>query len=310
MRAEGKHWYNNGIAEGYFFECPEGWKKGRLPVKESTRMKHCQNNGMHHLTEEQKIARVKKLQDFHQNETLEFKRHKSEAISKAKKGKYKGSTPWNKGKKGLQTAWNKGLKKTQEEREHLKQTLQELPLEKKQAKSKKLSQALTGRTPWNKGLKTGPWSEDHKSQTLTKQYLTKAANHSFNISQAEKFCEECLKEIFGEGGVVSQYQDPLRYPFNCDFYIKSLDLFLELNLTWTHGGHPFNPNNPEDIKQLGRWQEKALESNYYQNAIETWTIRDVKKIQTALNNKLHYKTIYTQSELMVYLEELRDGHKE
>lgn len=28
--ALGKHWYNNGIIQTYAFECPEGFKKGRL----------------------------------------------------------------------------------------------------------------------------------------------------------------------------------------------------------------------------------------------------------------------------------------
>ena len=29
-----------------------------------------------------------------------------------------------------------------------------------------------------------------------------------------------------------------RYPFACDFYISSLDLFIECNYHWTHGGKP------------------------------------------------------------------------
>lgn len=30
---KGKHWYNNGIKEAFCFECPDGYKKGRLEMK-------------------------------------------------------------------------------------------------------------------------------------------------------------------------------------------------------------------------------------------------------------------------------------
>ena len=39
-----------------------------------------------------------------------------------------------------------------------------------------------------------------------------------------------------------------RYPFACDFYISSLDLFIECNYHWTHGGKPYE--GTEDDKQI------------------------------------------------------------
>lgn len=86
-----------------------------------------------------------------------------------------------------------------------------------------------------------------------------------------------------------QYKDS-RYPYSCDFYIKSKDLFIELNLHWTHGGHPFDKNNPEDLVKLNAWKEK--ENKYYNNAIHTWTELDVNKKMCAEEHKLNYITIY------------------
>lgn len=45
---------------------------------------------------------------------------------------------------------------------------------------------------------------------------------------------ERLAVTFGPDDVVRQYRDP-RYPFFCDFYVRSLDLFVECNFHWTHG---------------------------------------------------------------------------
>ena len=70
------------------------------------------------------------------------------------------------------------------------------------------------------------------------------------------------------------------------------DLFIELNAHTTHGGCPYDPNDEFCQKQLKDWQEKAKTSKFYQEAINTWTIRDVKKLETAKKNNLNYKVIY------------------
>lgn len=92
--------------------------------------------------------------------------------------------------------------------------------------------------------------------------------------------------------IYRNYKDRDRYPFYCDFYIVEDDLFIELNAHWTHGGKPFDENDEECIKQLQEWREKAKTSKFYENAIETWTVRDVKKLETAKKNRINYKTIY------------------
>lgn len=125
----------------------------------------------------------------------------------------------------------------------------------------------------------------------SKEYLTKKKNNSFNTSEAEeKFYEELLTK-YTDKTILRRYKCD-RYPFYCDFYIPSEDLFIELNAHWTHGGKPYNPNDRECQEKLAKWEEKAKTSKFYENAIKTWTERDVKKLQTAKENNLNYRVIY------------------
>ena len=100
-----------------------------------------------------------------------------------------------------------------------------------------------------------------------------------------------LCKQYGEDNVIRQYRDE-RYPFVCDFYIPSEDLFIEYNGSWTHGEHPFDPMNLDDISTLEAWQEKVIDHPYYQNAIYTWTDLDVRKQRIAKENNLNYVVIY------------------
>lgn len=134
-------------------------------------------------------------------------------------------------------------------------------------------------------------SEEKLLIKTTKQYLTKKKNNSFNVSKDEEQLYESLLKENKTKTIYRNYKCD-RYPFYCDFYIKEDDLFIELNAHWTHGGKPFNEEDPECIKQLNEWKEKAKTSKFYENAIETWTVRDVKKQKVAKENNLNYKVIY------------------
>lgn len=123
-----------------------------------------------------------------------------------------------------------------------------------------------------------------------KSYETKRKNNSFHISSKEDECYKILVQKYGIENIERQYSIDKRYPFNCDFYIKNLDLFIEYNGHWTHGGHPFDNKNINDIKKINLWKERSKKSNFYKSAIETWTIRDVRKRKIA-KETLGYKFI-------------------
>ena len=137
--------------------------------------------------------------------------------------------------------------------------------------------------------------DSRKKEILAKAYKTKKLNKSFNTSTPEDIYYKKLSDRYGIDNVLRQYKDD-RYPFACDFYIKTLDLFIELNFSWTHGGHKFNEANAADIAKLSAWKEKATTSKYYEKAIDTWVRLDIKKFETAKKNNLNYKVYYTEQE--------------
>lgn len=191
-----------------------------------------------------------------------------------------GNTPWNKNKKGVQVAWNKGLNADNDVRVRKISQSKMGHLVSAETR-KKVSDAHRGK----------PIPQDRLKIKLTKEYLTKKKNNPFNSSSSEQKLFEQLLEENKNKTIYRQYKDD-RYPFYCDFYIVEDDLFIELNAHWTHGGMPFDESNPKCIEQLNSWQEKAKTSQFYAQAIETWTIRDVKKRKIAEENKLNVRFIY------------------
>ena len=127
-------------------------------------------------------------------------------------------------------------------------------------------------------------------ESKEKSYQTKKLNKSFNSSSIEEsfgcFLENMLIDF------KRQYKSDL-YPFSCDFYIPSIDLYIEIQGTWTHGYHPFDKDNIDDFEKLNLWKEKN--SPYYEQAIYTWSELDVRKRKIALDNKLNYLEIFSDN---------------
>ena len=133
-----------------------------------------------------------------------------------------------------------------------------------------------------------------------KQASTKRANGTMKYSKAEKQILSLLNAKFDK--VVYQYDKDDRYPFRCDFYIPELDLFIEYNGNWTHGGAPYNENELWCIEQLAAWKDKSVTSKYYESAIHVWTISDPQKVSIANNNKLNFKVFYTMEQFNIWYE--------
>ena len=200
-----------------------------------------------------------------------------------------GATMSTNRKTGKIQTWNKGIPASEEQKQ-------------------KQSIAMQDKEPWNKGLtketdiRIKAASDKllgHKcfvtdwDTAKQKEYITKKANGTMNSSQPEELMYKELCNMYGEDNVIHSYSTDSRYPFNCDFYIKSEDLFIELNYTWEHGGHPFDENNEKDWETLYNWQLKASEGkNRYSWAIKVWTERDPLKLATFRKNHLNFQIIY------------------
>ena len=132
------------------------------------------------------------------------------------------------------------------------------------------------------------FSDDKKQDIQFKRQNTLRKNKTFSVSKIEE--KFAIYLTTNKIRFKRQYKSSI-YPFNCDFYFPDNDLYLEINAHWTHGGHPFDSTDKEDLIKLERWRKQN--TDFYNHAIKTWTERDVLKREIAKKNKLSYLEIFT-----------------
>ena len=146
------------------------------------------------------------------------------------------------------------------------------------------------------------------NEAKEKQYKTKKKNHTLNSSKTELESYDLLKQKYSD--VIHHYKDNNRYPFNCDFYIPSLDLFIECQYGQFHHGRPYlgTENDLKDVEMLKenakrRCEETGKDKSRYDNELETWTIRDVNKRNTVKQNNLNYIEFWNIEELKIWIND-------
>lgn len=274
------NWYHNGASQIQVKlgeTAPEGYVKGRLP--RPPQVTDILRKAWESKSEEERLEINKKRSESvkktraamsperlaeietkrkatRESRTPEQQAEYREKLSKGCKGKNKGKTPWS---KGLTKSDHPSI-------EHSSQI----------------------RSIYMKEL----WSSRSKEEALEWRQRIRTVMHENGTERTSK-PEELLYEVlcakYGESGVIRHYREE-RYPFECDFYIPVEDLFIELNRHPSHGGHPYDPENPEDLKLLE--ELKAKGDRWSQMIIDVWTVRDVKKFRIAKQNNLNYKVIY------------------
>lgn len=144
---------------------------------------------------------------------------------------------------------------------------------------------------WKKNMSKIMQSKEMKERI----YNTKKRNHTFNSSKAEDNLYIDLCNLYGKDNIKRNYTNDL-YPWNCDFYVVSLDLYIELQGYYTHGQHPYNEYNIED-----RNRKEYLVNTYGENngQVRVWTVTDVSKRNKAKENSLKYLEIYDYKTLNV-----------
>lgn len=114
---------------------------------------------------------------------------------------------------------------------------------------------------------------------------TKIESGTINSSKPEDDLYGMLASEFGSSDVIRQHYSS-QYPFACDFYIKSRDMYIELNASWTHGHHWFCDDNENDLTLISEWNNAP--ERYYRIAAHTWSHSDVQKRSIADKNHLNY----------------------
>lgn len=130
-----------------------------------------------------------------------------------------------------------------------------------------------------------------------KRNNTLRINKSYSKSKPEDLSFSLIKEKYPD--VERQYRSD-KYPFNCDFYIPSIDTYIEYNGFWTHGGHPFNQDDKDDLRKIETWKFKS--SRFYDNAIYVWTDLDIRKRKIARENDLNYIEFWNVSDVKNWIE--------
>ena len=155
------------------------------------------------------------------------------------------------------------------------------------------------------------WSTN-KLNIKAKEYETKRKNNSFNKSEPEETSYELLLQHFDKDDII-RWHITKEYPFEADFYIKSLNLYIEGHYSQYHHGCPFDSTNEEHLKELERLKymfeitpKNSYGTNQYGNMIKEWTIRDPKKRQVAIDNKLNWIAFYQVEDLKRWLNDIRN----
>lgn len=230
---------------------------------------------------------------------LPFTQEHIEQTRKARLGK----APWN---KGLTKEIDSRLKLSSATKEAISKTTKG---KKKSAEhAKHISEGLTGkiipeevRQKISNTLKGKPIPTEILKIRQEKEYATKLLRGTFNSSKSESLYYNQLINLFDQNEVIKQYNLDNRYPFAVDFFIKSMDIFIECNFHQSHYKHPFNPNSMDDVNYL---QKIISKQNYYtskdgkqkKNSYfkfeEVFSKKDPQKLNVALTNKLNYVLIY------------------
>lgn len=145
-------------------------------------------------------------------------------------------------------------------------------------------------------------------EAYTKMINTKLSNAEIGLKQyqlgnevglnvfasiAEKEAFDMLVSRFGRKDVFYQYGlHPLdkRYPYPCDFYIKSLDLFIEFHFHYSHGRHWYDENNHDDQLRV----KHLLESDNITSikSVQTWCVKDIEKREKARSSGIKYLVFF------------------
>ena len=137
--------------------------------------------------------------------------------------------------------------------------------------------------------------KSNSPEAIQKGIETKRKHHTFNASKPEENLYKILCDKYGKDDVKRQYKSN-EYPWYCDFYIKSKSLYIELQGYFTHGTHPFDKNDENDIKRLNELKDKYSifynENGKWPQVITIWTEKDVEKRNTAKKNNLNYIEVF------------------
>ena len=167
-------------------------------------------------------------------------------------------------------------------------------IDKKRARSRKFINTWSSKSKEEKQTINKKKANSNTLESIHKARNTKFNNKTYIKSKSENMFYNKLLLYFDESDIERNYCLDERYPYSCDFYIKSRDLFIEYQGHWTHGYEPYNENNACHQEYLQLMKSKGID-------MKTWTVRDVNKLNTAIRNNIKLILIYPRNNSYVLL---------
>ena len=164
-------------------------------------------------------------------------------------------------------------------------------------------------------IKSRQLNGEYWSTRNEKSYKTMKERNSFNTSKPENRIFEKLVAKFPN--TTKQYKT-IEYPFNCDFYIPEINLYIEYQGVF---GHWLNKNYMEPFNSKNKIHRKLVKKNYkksfeiktygkhkgerklrYICAIKQYCNNDPLKRKTAKENNLNWIEFFTEEDFNKWFE--------
>ena len=125
-------------------------------------------------------------------------------------------------------------------------------------------------------------------------------NGSYGKSKTEDMIYELLCAKFDV--VKRQYRSEV-YPFNCDFYIPSIDTYIEYQGFCTHNRRPYTDSDNDKL-EAQNFLKLSIAHPLYKAIHDVWTIGDVKKRTIAKENNLNYVELWSLEDAKKYISRM------
>lgn len=146
------------------------------------------------------------------------------------------------------------------------------------------------------------WGTEYPSQSkIIKQKVKETLRKNNKLSGTsiiEQKLFTLLKEVYPDSKI--HYIDERYNNFECDYYIPSKDLFIEYQGHQSHGGHPYNKNDENDIN-LAKWIKNTFGNN------TAFVKLDPLKRYIAKENNLNWIEFWNAKEFKLWLNKEKES---
>lgn len=131
------------------------------------------------------------------------------------------------------------------------------------------------------------WDSEEAKQAVVER-MKKVSSNRYKNTAGERIIYQALCLIYDKDNIVQQYRSK-EYPFICDFYIKSKNLYIEYQGSQYHQDHLYT-GSERDLEIINEYKERCPE---FGDAVElNWTVKDLIKRDKCIENNVKMIFVY------------------